>query len=61
MRSQNAGFGERRVVETLRDHAGRPAAQVVSAVERAATDADGGAPRDDIALLALRVTGGDGR
>jgi serine phosphatase RsbU (regulator of sigma subunit) len=48
-------LGERLLVETLRAHAGADAAEVVAAVERAAVRVQEGDPRDDIALLALRV------
>lgn len=55
IRTQDAEFGERQLVDTLRAHAGHGAGEIVAAVERAAVDAQDGDPRDDIALLALRV------
>jgi PAS domain S-box-containing protein len=48
-------LGERLMLEALRESAGRPCAEVVEAVERAAVDAQEGEPRDDIALLAVRA------
>jgi PAS domain S-box-containing protein len=47
--------GERRLVRVLARHAGRDAGTIVDAVERSAVGAQNGRPRDDIAVVALRV------
>ena len=48
-------FGNRLMEDVLRAHTGHPAAEVVEALERAVIEASGGAPRDDVALIALRA------
>jgi serine phosphatase RsbU (regulator of sigma subunit) len=53
--TSDVALGERLMLETLRDSAGRSAAEVVEAVERAAVEVQSGEPRDDIALLAVRA------
>ena len=60
LRTSDPEYGERHLLATLRGLGGRTAEAVVEAVERAAVGAQEGPPRDDIALLALRVepTGG---
>ncbi len=60
LRTSDPEYGEARLLETLRRMAGASADAVVEAVEQAAVEAQEGPPRDDIALLALRVepTGG---
>jgi PAS domain S-box-containing protein len=55
LRGEDATAGERRLREVLAAHAGEPAAAVVEAVARMAVERQAGEPRDDIALLALRV------
>jgi serine phosphatase RsbU (regulator of sigma subunit)/PAS domain-containing protein len=55
IRGEDGDFGERQLVETLAAHAGGEAAELIEAVERAAVDSQGGNPRDDIALLAVRA------
>ena len=55
LRTRDPAYGERRLVETLRAHAGRAAGEIADAVQRSAVALQSGPPRDDIALLALRV------
>jgi serine phosphatase RsbU (regulator of sigma subunit) len=55
LRTADPHEGEARLAEVLRASAGRTAAEVVAAVCRRAVELQGGRPRDDIALLALRV------
>src|SRR4051794_7135855 len=47
--------GERRLERVLARHAGRDAATIVAAVQRSAVGAQDGRPRDDIAIVGLRV------
>jgi PAS domain S-box-containing protein len=54
LRTSDPTAGERRLRATLAAHVGRPAAEIVEAVERDVVEASHGEPRDDIALLALR-------
>lgn len=55
IRTSDPDLGERRLREVLRDCAGCSAQEVVTAVGKMAVDAQAGYPRDDIAVLALRV------
>ena len=55
LRTSDPEFGERHLVETVGRMTGASADELVEAVERAAVEAQVGAPRDDIALLAVRV------
>jgi phosphoserine phosphatase RsbU/P len=49
-------FGQERLVEVVRRHAGEPAASIVKAIDDAVSDHVGAAPQsDDITLLVLRV------
>ncbi|GAB3987359.1 hypothetical protein GCM10029978_105850 [Actinoallomurus acanthiterrae] len=50
-------FGHERLVEILAAHADRPVADMPLAVEHALTEFCGGELRDDVSMLALRVTG----
>ncbi len=56
LRTRDPAYGERQLVETLRGHAGRGAAEIADAVQRTAVALQSGPPRDDIALLAFRIT-----
>ena len=49
-----------RLAAFLAGCAGADAAAIAEAVEREALDAQGGRPRDDVAMLAVRVRGGPG-
>jgi len=55
VRATDPGLGERELRATLAAHAGAPAEDVVAAVERRAVELQDDAPRDDIALVAVRV------
>jgi PAS domain-containing protein len=57
IRARDAGLGDRELRRTLAEHAGAPAAEVVEAVERRAVELQDGAPRDDIAVVAIKATG----
>lgn len=57
LRGMTAEQGERELRRILEGTAGCPAAEVLERVERHALVAGGGAPRDDLALLALAVPG----
>jgi GAF domain-containing protein len=48
-------FGEERLAEVLRAAAGSTAPELAAAVEAAVLEFGGGQPRDDVAILALRV------
>ncbi|GLY74429.1 SpoIIE family protein phosphatase [Actinoallomurus iriomotensis] len=50
-------FGHERLIEILAAHGEQPVADVVLAVESALLDFSGGDLRDDVSMLALRVTG----
>ena len=50
-------FGNERLIEILAAHAGRPVAELAMAVEQALLEFCGGDLRDDVSMLALRVTG----
>jgi serine phosphatase RsbU (regulator of sigma subunit) len=54
IRSRDPDFGEEQLEDVLREHRGAPVDEIVAAVERRAVELQGGEPRDDIALLALR-------
>jgi len=54
IRSREPDFGEAVLEEVLREHRGASVDEIVAAVERRAVELQGGEPRDDIALLALR-------
>lgn len=43
------------LIAQLKACAGQPAAEIVARIQGTLVDADGGEPRDDIAVLALRV------
>ncbi|HEX8104016.1 MAG TPA: SpoIIE family protein phosphatase [Solirubrobacteraceae bacterium] len=55
LRTRDPSYGDRRLAETLLGHAGRDAAEIADAVQRTAVALQSGPPRDDIALLVLRV------
>jgi PAS domain S-box-containing protein len=55
LRTDDPEEGARRLRACLEAHAGRPAAEVVAAVERTVGEVTGGEPRDDVALLAVRA------
>jgi PAS domain S-box-containing protein len=52
---RDMSFGEQQVEQALRRHAGMPAQDVVDAVARRIDELQDGSPRDDVALLALRM------
>jgi len=52
--------GPDRLLALLAGYAGAGAAAIAEAVERDALEAQGGAARDDVAVLVARVAGGDG-
>ena len=54
IRSREPDFGEEQLEEVLREHRGESVETIVAAVEERAVALQGGEPRDDIALLALR-------
>ena len=56
LRRRDLAFGERELEQVLRAHAGAPAEVVVDAIGRRVEELQDGSPRDDIALLALRMT-----
>lgn len=58
LRPREPGFGEALLRDTLVAHAGASCQEIVAAVERAAVEAQDGEPRDDMALIALRVLAG---
>jgi sigma-B regulation protein RsbU (phosphoserine phosphatase) len=58
VRASDPGLGERELRSTLAAHAGASAEDVAAAVERRAVELQDDAPRDDIAVLAIRVLGG---
>jgi PAS domain S-box-containing protein len=55
LRTSEWQYGERRLAETVRAHAGGPAEEIVDAVLHMAVEAQDGEPRDDIALLCLKA------
>jgi serine phosphatase RsbU (regulator of sigma subunit) len=55
VRRGDTEFGERDLADALAGCAGRPAEDAVAALERRALELQGGRPRDDIALLAIRA------
>jgi serine phosphatase RsbU (regulator of sigma subunit) len=55
LRRRDLSFGEQQLEQVLREHAGMPAEAVVEAVGRRIEALQDGSPRDDVALLALRV------
>ena len=55
LRRRDLSFGEQQLEQVLREHAGMPAEHVVEAVGRRIEELQDGSPRDDVALLALRV------
>ncbi len=55
VRVSESGFGDRELRRVLAEHAGGSADEVVEAVARHAVDVQGGHPRDDIAVLAIRA------
>jgi serine phosphatase RsbU (regulator of sigma subunit)/PAS domain-containing protein len=57
VRPSELELGERELRATLAAHAGASADEVVAAVERRAVELQNGRPRDDIALVAIRVEG----
>ena len=58
LRGQDSFAGEHRLHEELARHARAPASVVTEAIARMAVDAQDGAPRDDIAIVALRALPG---
>jgi sigma-B regulation protein RsbU (phosphoserine phosphatase) len=50
-----AEIGEEGLAQLLGELGGRTPEQIVAAVERAAVEIQDGVPRDDIALVALRL------
>jgi PAS domain S-box-containing protein len=58
-RGEDGPLGEERLIELLAACTGRGADAIASHVEEAAVRSHGGSPRDDIAVLVLRVTGGE--
>jgi serine phosphatase RsbU (regulator of sigma subunit) len=55
VRMSDVGLGERELRDVLTSHAGASAQQLVSEIARRAVELQGGTPRDDIALLAVRA------
>ena len=55
VRRSDGLFGERALRELLEAQGGASAQDVVTAVERSAVELQGGVPRDDIAVVAVRV------
>jgi serine phosphatase RsbU (regulator of sigma subunit) len=55
VRASDPGLGEHELRVTLAAHAGASAEDIVAAVERRAVELQDDAPRDDIALVAVRV------
>jgi serine phosphatase RsbU (regulator of sigma subunit) len=55
LRRHDVLFGEQQLEQVLREHAGRPAQEVVDAIGRRVEELQDGSPRDDVALLALRM------
>jgi serine phosphatase RsbU (regulator of sigma subunit) len=55
VRTSDIALGERELQATVAAHAGASADELVSAIERRAVELQAGAPRDDIALLAVRA------
>jgi PAS domain S-box-containing protein len=56
LRRRDLAFGERQLERVLRERAGAPAEEVVDAIARSIEALQDGSPRDDFALLALRMT-----
>jgi PAS domain S-box-containing protein len=59
LRRGDLSFGEQQLRDVLQAHAGRPAEQVVDAVARRVEELQDGSPRDDVALLAIRMLPSD--
>jgi len=55
VRRGDVEFGERDLADALAGCVGRPAEEVVASIQRRALELQGGQPRDDIALLAIRA------
>ena len=55
VRMSDVGLGERELRAVLAAHAGGSAQELVTAVARRAVELQGGTPRDDIALLAIKA------
>jgi serine phosphatase RsbU (regulator of sigma subunit) len=55
IRTQDPDLGEAELEKVLREHRGGSVEEIVAAVEARAVELQGGEPRDDIALLALRA------
>jgi serine phosphatase RsbU (regulator of sigma subunit) len=55
LRRGDLSFGEQQLREVLRANASRPAEEVVDAVARRVEELQDGSPRDDVALLAVRM------
>jgi serine phosphatase RsbU (regulator of sigma subunit) len=55
LRRSDLAFGERELERVLAEQAGMPAEQVVESVARRIDELQDGSPRDDLALLALRM------
>jgi serine phosphatase RsbU (regulator of sigma subunit) len=54
--SPNNPLGEERLAEVVAGCAGMDADQIAGRVEGVALEVEGGAPRDDIAVVVVRVT-----
>jgi PAS domain S-box-containing protein len=59
LRRRDLAFGERQLEQVLAEQAGMPAEQVVDAVARRIDELQDGSPRDDLALLAVRMAADD--
>jgi PAS domain S-box-containing protein len=55
LRRRDLEFGERQLEQVLRERAGEPATDVVDAIARRIDELQDGSPRDDFALIALRM------
>jgi sigma-B regulation protein RsbU (phosphoserine phosphatase) len=54
-RPSDVAFGERELMATLAAHGARPAHDVAEAIKTRALELQDGIPRDDIAILAIRI------
>jgi serine phosphatase RsbU (regulator of sigma subunit) len=55
LRRSELEFGERELERVLAEHAGAPAEQAVAAIARRVDELQDGSPRDDLALLAVKM------
>jgi PAS domain S-box-containing protein len=58
LRRHDLAFGEQQLAQVLRETAGQPAERVVDALDRRIRELQGGAARDDVALVVVAATGG---